>query len=100
MKMTKAYFEKHVTFAIEFDYGYREWETADGVEELKKLTEGSTNLSDIDYCPKQNDEHVRKFLNIVDWNRYNNNTPAFKARIKGKSLDEIIDMALADGLEV
>lgn len=77
MKMTKEYFENNVVFAVEFDYGHREWETATGVKELKKVIEaGNDNLSDIDYCCKQDDEKVRKFLNFVDYNFRKN--PVFK----------------------
>lgn len=95
MRMTKEYFDEHVVWAVELDYGIRIWEQVTGKKELDLFCELHRNdLSDIDFCTKQSDEHVRNFLNLVYYNCYNN--PKFEKM----GLYAVLDKALEAELEV
>ena len=75
MRMTKDYYDAHVTIAIEieFDDGGRFWKTVVGKDAYHKVCERYCGeISDVDLCAKQEDEKVRDFLNTVEYNKRHN----------------------------
>lgn len=94
MIMTTEYFNANVNVAMEFETeeGYRFWETYKGYEEADEGYQYHKKLgyyfSDEDFCTYQDDENIRYFLNLVEYNCHNN--PIYK----NKGLSAVLEIAL------